>query len=103
MIMIKPGVQLLGLSPQILLAIIVARQVYADRNIDTTTITSVTDSQHSPTSLHHVGHAVDLRTRNIPMPLRPAVAADLKRCLGAEYDVVLEDTHIHIEWQPKGK
>lgn len=103
MITIEPGVHLIGFTPQILFAILIAHEVYQSRGVDTLNVKSLTDSKHSRASLHYVGHAVDLRAYTIPKPLRHAVIADLKHCLGAEFDVVLEQDplHIHIEWQPK--
>lgn len=90
---IKPGVQLRIMSTQILLAIL-----EADRILEgTAVVTSVSDGKHSAGSLHYVGLAFDLR-----LPANPAgFVGALKAALGAEYDVVLEHDHIHVEYQPK--
>ena len=64
-------------------------------------VTSCTDGKHSRASLHYTGNAVDLRIWNIPENRRKELVAKLSLALGAEYDVVLEKDHIHIEYQPK--
>ena len=60
-------------------------------------ITSGKDGQHGIGSLHYEGKAVDLRTWNVLDSLVKA----LKAHLGADYDIVLEKDHIHVEWDPK--
>jgi hypothetical protein len=95
---IKPGVRVRGLSNEILLAIMIAESIYRETE-GTMVITSLTDGQHKAGSLHHTGEAVDLR---LPLPVtRLQVISRLKTALGAEYDVVLESDHIHIEYDPK--
>lgn len=89
---------MLGLTPQMVLALVIAQSLFDDLN-EELTITSAVDSKHGKGSLHYQGNAVDLRTRNLSNPSE--VATRLQTNLGAEFDVVLEDTHIHIEWQPK--
>lgn len=64
-------------------------------------ITSAADGVHSKGSLHYPengsegGQALDLRIWNLPDPQR--TANELQRELGADYDVVLESDHIHVE------
>ncbi len=87
-----------GAAPEILLALMVADGVYRDAG-ESLTVTEITGATHSPGSLHYVGLAADLRLpRN-----RPAteVVQTLRDRLGPEYDVVMEKTHIHVEFQPK--
>ena len=100
MLSIKPGVKLTGMSPQILLAITIALQIWAEYEYHLT-ITSMTEGKHSPGSLHYVGHAVDLRIRELDSTTIAEVSQLLRDCLGREFDVVVERTHIHVEWQPK--
>lgn len=99
MINIKTGVRLHGVRPEIVLAILIADQVYAVLNHDLV-VTSVIDGTHSRTSLHYVGAAVDLR---LPGDAGTAARNRIAQRLGGDYDVVLESNHIHIEWQPKGE
>jgi hypothetical protein len=90
---IKPGVQMRTLSPQMLLAIIEADRILEGSLV----VTSVSDGTHSSGSLHYVGLAADFR-----LPLEPLdFVAQLKESLGAEFDVVIEKDHVHVEYQPK--
>ena len=59
-------------------------------------ITSGKDGTHGNGSLHYEGKAVDLRTWNV----LDALVKQLKAHLGPDYDVVLEDTHLHVEYDP---
>jgi len=102
-IRLKPGVRLLGLAPQLVLALHAAAGVYeVTGKAKEMVVTSCSDGKHSPTSLHYVGHAVDLRTSNLPPERVQKVTNRLREVLGDEFDVVLEADHIHVEWQPKG-
>ena len=95
---IKQGVRVRGLSNEILLAIMIAQSVYSETE-SSLTITSLTDGRHGIGSLHHAGDAVDLR---LPMPVtRDQIVSQLRNALGANYDVVLESDHIHVEYDPK--
>lgn len=101
MLKLKSSVDLLGLSPQAALAAVVAYGVYDANDALPCTITSGTDGPHSRSSLHHVGHAIDLRTRHLEAGEPNAIADDLRSCLGPSWDVVVESDHIHLEWQPQ--
>jgi hypothetical protein len=100
MLRLKEGVQLLGARPELLIAIIAARDVYAEYGYELY-LTSVCDGKHSKGSRHYSGLAVDLRTRNVDEPDRPKIHAVLQRHLGKEFDVVLEPTHLHVEFDPE--
>ena len=102
---LKPGVKLQNLRPQIVLAAMIVRDVYAKHGLDLR-ITSANDGKHKDTSLHYAGHAVDLGTKydtgiQYPQHLRDVVIADLRAALGADFDVVDEPDHIHVEYDPK--
>ena len=100
MIKIKAGVKLDKLEPQMALALPAVAAVYDKYGYDTI-ITSGNDGKHSNTSLHYVGHALDFRTRHVkPDDLSPLVS-ELQKNLGDNYDVVLESTHIHAEFDPR--
>lgn len=60
-------------------------------------ITSGRDGEHSATSLHYEGRALDVRTRTLTGPQQEQVATALRTELGADWDVVIEKHHIHIE------
>ena len=98
--MIKKSVKAKGLQPEILLAIMEAREIYRDLDADLI-ITSLLDGKHMPNSFHYKGLAVDLRTRHISNSDRMLVVGRLRLALGPEYDVVLEKTHLHVEYDDK--
>lgn len=97
---IKTNVKLLGLRPEILLALFIADKIYSNHNQELV-LTEATGGKHGRASLHYVGLAVDVRTHYFTDGEVKLVAKDLKEALGENYDVVVEKTHIHIEFQPK--
>lgn len=98
--MIKNGVDLRGLSPQMAIAYTIATKCYGQYDC---VITSASDGKHGPNSLHYKGCALDLRTRHLNGQQLQAIYAELKESLGDQFDVVLEADHIHLEYQPKTK
>jgi len=96
--MIKNGVDLRGLTPQMAIAYTIACKVYGQYAC---VITSGSDGKHGPNSLHYSGQALDLRTNNLPPQAVQSIVDRLKEALGAQFDVVLESDHIHIEFDPK--
>ena len=98
--MIKNGVDLRGLSPQMALAYTIACKCYGQYDC---VITSANDSKHGPNSLHYKGQALDLRTRHLNGQGLQSVYHKLKESLGDQFDVVLEADHIHIEFDVKEK
>ena len=66
----------------------------------TVVITSGNDGKHMKNSKHYSNEAIDIRTNNMIDP--DTVALRIKGLLGKDFDVVLEQTHIHIEYDPKG-
>lgn len=96
----KKTVLLTGIRAELLAALNVADGVWADFG-EKLIVTCVGDGQHSTTSLHYAGSAADLRTRYFPPAVRQQVRDALKDSLPDDYDVVLEATHIHLEFQPR--
>jgi hypothetical protein len=86
-----------GIQPELVVAMLVVSGIHPDAEI-----TSCVEGKHSRTSLHYVGYAIDVaindKTREQAVDFRTAIAESLT----VEYDVILEDDHIHIEFQPKG-
>lgn len=70
------------------------------------TITSVMDGRHSKNSLHHEGKAFDSRTwednkgNQLPDSRKQRLAELYRNVLGPDWDVVVESTHIHCEYDP---
>ena len=99
---IRPA-RIAGLRPEIQFAAISAAFLFDALNYKTLTITSGVDGKHSRASKHYSGQAIDIRTAAAGITRKRAgeIAVMLRQDLGAEYDVVAETTHIHIEYDPK--
>lgn len=97
---LKPGVKFDGVKWQTLRAMSEAERIMGAYG--ESTVTSLLDGKHSPNSLHYQGLAVDLRTRHLTQKQIIDVANDLKKALGNDYDVVIEKTHLHVEYDRKG-
>ena len=76
----------------------VADEVYKKYNHELT-ITSGLEGTHSSSSLHYYGLALDFRTRFFSTAVKNAVYTILNGKLKNSYVVVLEKTHIHIQWR----
>ena len=97
---LKKSVSVYGLKPEILFAAIVARDVFAAYGYEFV-ITSGSDGKHGRGSLHYQGLAIDIRTRHVEENMHQALKTEIADRLTDEFDVVLEETHIHIEYQRK--
>ena len=78
----------------------VAEDIYDDFGKELV-VTSLMDGKHKKNSKHYEGKAVDLRTYYFSDTEKELVAEILQEELGLDYDVVLEDTHIHVELDPE--
>lgn len=66
------------------------------------TITSGREGKHKIASKHYCDHAFDCRIFYFPdFATKKKVRDAIKRRLGKDFDVVLESTHIHVEFDPK--
>jgi len=99
---LKEGVRVINMQPGLCLGLMMAESVYKDYG-RLMTVTSLNDSNHSPTSLHYSGNAADLRTEvaGIDFETAEGMAAEIKERLGVDFDVVAESDHIHLEYQPR--
>ena len=98
---LKEGVSVHGLGNEIIVALIVINDVYQSFGHECV-ITSGTDGTHGYSSEHYKGDAVDIRTNNIkPEEQKSVIAQQIKDRLGNDFDVVLEATHLHCEYDPK--
>lgn len=96
---LKNGVKLLGIKPELLCGLLIANRIWKEHG-KTLVVTSVVDGKHSPKSAHYKGFAADLRTRYFSIEKKKIVAMQLQDELGDDFDVVLEDTHMHLEYDP---
>ncbi len=66
-------------------------------------ITSGNDSKHMSGSKHYSDEALDFRTKHLTKADKYALVDEVRKRLGADYDVILEfeggaNEHLHIEW-----
>jgi hypothetical protein len=74
------------------------------------TITSGADGKHRENSKHYTFEAIDCRVwyyditgiEFIDRDVLEKIVHELSHFLGDDFDVVLENTHIHIEYDPEG-
>lgn len=96
---LKSGVKLTGMTPQIVLAMMIADDLYK-RYGQELVVTSVTDSTHGADSKHYEGNGFDCRTSYFTLSSQKTIVEKLKERLDESYDIVLEKDHIHIEYDP---
>ena len=96
----KKGVNPFGIKPELAIALFVIDGVYRQWEVPLV-VTSLNDSKHSRTSLHFAGCAADIRIWGVDDV--EALARDIREALGhnPDFDVVVKETHIHLEYQPK--
>jgi hypothetical protein len=103
----KLGVSLFGASPVIIGIFPTIDAVWQRIVMQGATITSVVDGVHGDKSKHPRGFAVDVRTRfdytstQWGGDTKEKLAEELRKDLPNGYDVVVEKTHIHIEYDPE--
>ena len=100
MIKLKKGVRLLGLATEMAVALMIVAKAYEE--IDKgCIITSGVEGRHSHGSDHYKGDALDFRTRHLHPVQAETLAMCIEERLGDDFDVVLEATHLHVEFDPK--
>ena len=97
---LKNGVRAAGVRPELLLALVVTDSLFTECGKELV-VTSLTEGQHSETSLHYAGAAFDFRIWEFDEAGLEDFVADLRKSLGQDYDVVIEPTHVHVEYQPR--
>lgn len=97
---IKSGVRILGLRPEMLLAVIAAESIWQRHDVELV-ITSGIDGKHSVGSFHYNGLGLDFRTNSMSASAAEMAVNELKQALGDDFDVILEVDHCHCEFQPK--
>lgn len=98
---IKQGVRIAGIKPELLFGLMVADSFYKRITGTEMTVTAIVDGVHKSGSRHYMGLAADIRTRDLPPPVAAALVAALKLEIDADFDIVLEADHIHLEYDPK--
>lgn len=99
--LLKKGVTISGISPELVLGLMVVDGIYRSNGEDLT-VTSITDGRHSRSSRHYIGMAADLRTNNISKLNTDIILMQLREHL-PEFYIILENEgtpneHIHIQF-----
>lgn len=99
--LLKRGVTLLGVKPELIIGLMVADTVYP-ANGEELTVTSITDGRHSKSSRHYIGMAADLRTNDISKLNTDIILMQLREQL-PEFYILLENEgapneHIHMQF-----
>ena len=98
---IKRGVDIAGIRPEMVIAMMIAKDIIERYNVEFV-ITSAKDGKHGRGSLHYVQLAIDVRRRDFNDNIVvKQITEEMKDHLGEQFDVVLESTHWHIEYNPK--
>lgn len=96
----KEGISLIGVKPETILGIQICDQVYRSQG-HVLFVTSVCDGDHSPSSLHYMGRAFDCRIWGLSPEELTSLVTAIRNVLPKQFVVVLENDHIHVEFQPK--
>ena len=99
--LLKMGVDVAFLNREIRRALKVIDRAYIEQTGYEAVLTSTFDGSHSPSSLHYSNDAVDVRIHGLSTFDKDNIKQKLTARLGNDYDVVLEATHFHIEYDPK--
>jgi hypothetical protein len=94
--LIKAGVDISKLRPQIRKKLNGIEKIYKEID-EELVITSTYEGNHCAGSIHYEHLAVDIRR---PQEGKPNIHHKLTNHLGADYDIVFEIDHIHIEYDP---
>ena len=97
---IKSGVSVVGIKPEIMLTFPIIDDCYKEVGAKCV-LTSGTEGTHGRGSLHYVGLAADFRTNTLKSDQKTKLLNLVVGALTGEYDVILEKTHLHVEFQPK--
>ena len=98
-IALKDGVRLYGLQQEMLRAIDVCAEVFAQHDLQLT-ITSARGGKHGSHSHHYKGLAIDIRVWDIEGEIDLYVQR-FSSALGPDYQVFNEQDHIHVEYDPE--
>lgn len=96
---LKAGVRLINTKPQVILAAVIAGEIWKELGQELV-ITSGSEGSHSQYSAHYRGDALDFRTRYFSDEQIASGARNLTDKLGKDFLVLIEKTHIHLQWRP---
>ena len=95
---LKKGVNILGVQPHTVVAMVVADSIYKMLGYEGVVITSVKDGAHAVDGAHPTGDAFDCRIRDLDQPTdADGIAIEMKAQLGDRWLVIVEKDHIHVQ------
>lgn len=95
--LIKAGVDISRLRPEIRKKLTILDRTIRAINNEELIITSTYEGNHLPSSMHYAHLAIDIRARKNLAMLKNGIA----RSLGNNYFIYQAKTHIHIGYDPK--
>lgn len=96
----KVDVRLHGMQVPMIFAMMVANELVKEYDVEFV-ITSGVEGRHGKGSCHYSGNAFDFRKREFKNNDAAAVAKELQERLGPDFYVLLERTHIHVQFKPQ--
>jgi hypothetical protein len=96
--LLKLGVSIEYLGREIRRALDPIEKIYFDAGEGEAVITETRGGTHKPGSLHYADDAIDIR---LPKKNVGELAQEMRRKLGVNYDVVVEISRVHCEYDPK--
>ena len=96
--LIKAGVDISRLNKQIRLTLKTVASIYESLDKTELVVTSTYEGTHHSSSLHYCNDAYDVR---LPLSDTHKILRAIAGALGPDYDVLLELTHMHIEYDKK--
>ena len=102
-IRMKKGVNLINLSREMreILPKVCKACTFINGKDYIVTITSGNDGKHMENSKHYENNAIDIRIKDMEINRHVGTTLRIRKEIGKKYDVILEKTHIHIEYDPK--
>ena len=106
MLVIKPGVRIHGMCPEIWAGIWIVERVVDKLFGRAIRLTAGIDGKHSNASLHNIGHAADIGAKEFKPEEKQEILNQSLLALGMDFDFILEaagtdNEHFHLEFQPK--
>lgn len=100
MVEFKDGVKVDGIKKETITLIAILNCYFYLRIGKPLVITSCTDGKHMKNSKHYSGYAIDIRTRHLNVQEIEKLVIWFKNCHDKKYDIVVENDHIHVEYDP---
>jgi len=82
-------------------AIFLNSSMWSNRSGQGVVINSIDDGKHGTDTLHGLSLAVDLDTEGDDPKDLESLFQYLRRTMPAQYDVIFEGDHVHVEWDVK--